>query len=88
MNKPFTHASAAHLSGRHLLGIEGLSVPEIQALLSRSSHFADVLTGKAKDNSLSSLLKGTSLLLICFLKIPPARAYLLRLQPNIWALRF
>ena len=38
MNKPFAHASAANLSGRHLLGIEGLSVPEIQALLSRSSH--------------------------------------------------
>lgn len=66
MNKPFAHASAANLSGRHLLGIEGLSVPEIQALLSRSSHFADVLTGKAEDNSLSSLLKGTSVVNLFF----------------------
>ena len=65
MNKPFAHASAANLSGRHLLGIEGLSVPEIQALLSRSSHFADVLTGK-EDDSPSKLLKGTSVVNLFF----------------------
>ena len=87
MNKPFAHASAANLSGRHLLGIEGLSVPEIQALLLRSSHFADVLTGKGEDDSLSRLLKGTSVVNL-FLKIPPVRAYPLRLLPSIWALRF
>ena len=42
MNNLREQASAANLTGRHLLGIEGLSVLEIQALLARSSYFADI----------------------------------------------
>jgi len=66
MNDLRAKASAANLTGRHLLGIEGLSVLEIQALLARSSYFADILTGKTADESLSGILRGISVVNLFF----------------------
>ena len=66
MNSTFAHAPAAQLSGRHLLGIEGLAVPEIQSLLSRSSYFADVITGKIKDDGIADILRGISVVNLFF----------------------
>ena len=66
MTKNTPHAPAASLNARHLLGIEGLTVPEIQALLDRSSYFADVITHKIKDDRLDSLLKGVSIVNLFF----------------------
>ena len=59
-------APAAQLSGRHLLGIEGLAVPEMQSLLSRSSYFADVITGKVKDEGIADILRGISVVNLFF----------------------
>ena len=66
MNSTLAHAPAAQLSGRHLLGIEGLAVPEIQSLLSRSSYFADVITGKTKDDGIADILSGISVVNLFF----------------------
>jgi aspartate carbamoyltransferase catalytic subunit len=66
MNSSLAHAPAAQLSGRHLLGIEGLAVPEIQSLLSRSSYFADVITGKTKDDGIADILRGISVVNLFF----------------------
>ena len=66
MNSTLAHAPAAQLSGRHLLGIEGLAVPEIQTLLSRSSYFADVITGKTKDDGIADILRGISVVNLFF----------------------
>ena len=66
MNSTVAHAPAAQLSGRHLLGIEGLAVPEIQSLLSRSSYFADVITGKTKDDGIADILRGISVVNLFF----------------------
>ena len=66
MNNTLAHAPAAQLSGRHLLGIEGLAVPEIQSLLSRSSYFADVITGKTKDDGIADILRGISVVNLFF----------------------
>jgi aspartate carbamoyltransferase catalytic subunit len=66
MNSTLAHAPAAQLSGRHLLGIEGLAVPEIQSLLSRSSYFADVITGKTKDDGIADILRGISVVNLFF----------------------
>lgn len=60
------HPPPAQLLGRHILGIEGLSVPEIHALLDRSNYFADVITGKVSDDRLSDLLKGKSIVNLFF----------------------
>ena len=66
MNYTLANAPAAQLSGRHLLGIEGLAVPEIQSLLSRSSYFADVITGKIKDDGIADILRGISVVNLFF----------------------
>jgi aspartate carbamoyltransferase catalytic subunit len=66
MNSTLAHAPAAQLSGRHLLGIEGLAVPEIQTLLSRSSYFADVITGQTKDDGIADILRGISVVNLFF----------------------
>ena len=66
MNSTLANAPAAQLSGRHLLGIEGLAVPEIQSLISRSSYFADVITGKVKDDSIADILHGISIVNLFF----------------------
>ena len=66
MNYTLANAPAAQLSGRHLLGIEGLAVPEIQSLLSRSSYFADVITGKIKDEGIADILGGISVVNLFF----------------------
>ncbi len=66
MNSTIANAPAAQLSGRHLLGIEGLAVPEIQSLISRSSYFADVITGKVKDDSIADILRGISIVNLFF----------------------
>ena len=66
MNSTLANAPAAQLSGRHLLGIEGLAVPEIQSLISRSSYFADVITGKVKDDSIADILRGISIVNLFF----------------------
>ena len=66
MNSTLANAPAAQLSGRHLLGIEGLAVPEIQSLISRSSYFADVITGKVKDDSIANILRGISIVNLFF----------------------
>ena len=52
--------TAAQLSRRHLLGIEGLSVLEMRSLLDRSVYFADVITGQHQNTGLETLLKGRS----------------------------
>ena len=57
---------AAQLSGRHLLGIEGLSVLEMQSLLHRSQYFADIITGDSQDSGLQSVLKGQSVVNLFF----------------------
>ena len=58
--------TAAQLTGRHLLGIEGLSVPEMQSLLYRSHYFADIITGERQDPGLQTLLSSDLLvMLIC-----------------------
>ena len=57
---------AAQLSGRHLLGIEGLSVLEMQSLLHRSQYFADIITGDSQDSGLQSVLKGRSVVNLFF----------------------
>jgi aspartate carbamoyltransferase catalytic subunit len=66
MKNTLANAPAAQLSGRHLLGIEGLAVPEIQSLLSRSSYFADVITGKIKDDGIADILRGISVVNLFF----------------------
>ena len=66
MNSTIANAPAAQLSGRHLLGIEGLAVPEIQSLISRSSYFADVITGKVNDDSIADILRGISIVNLFF----------------------
>ena len=66
MNYTLANAPAAQLSGRHLLGIEGVTVPEIQSLLSRSSYFADVITGKIKDEGIADILGGISVVNLFF----------------------
>jgi aspartate carbamoyltransferase catalytic subunit len=66
MKNTVVNAPAAQLSGRHLLGIEGLAVPEIQSLLSRSSYFADVITGKIKDDGIADILRGISVVNLFF----------------------
>ena len=66
MNSTLAHAPAAKLSGRHLLGIEALAVPEIQTLLSRSSYFADVITGKTKDDGMADILRGITVVNLFF----------------------
>ena len=66
MNSTLAQAPAAQLSGRHLLGIEGLAVPEIQTLLSRSSYFADVITGKTKDDGMADILRGITVVNLFF----------------------
>ena len=66
MNSTLANAPAAQLSGRHLLGIEGLAVPEIQSLISRSSYFADVITGTVKDDSIADILRGISIVNLFF----------------------
>jgi aspartate carbamoyltransferase catalytic subunit len=66
MKNTLANAPAAQLSGRHLLGIEGLAVPEIQSLLSRSSYFADVITGKIKDEGIADILRGISVVNLFF----------------------
>ena len=58
--------TAAQLTGRHLLGIEGLSVPEMQSLLYRSHYFADIITGERQDPGLQTLLKGVSVVNLFF----------------------
>ena len=69
MNDLRVQASVANLTGRHLLGIEGLRVLEIQALLARSSYFADILTGKTADASLSGILRGISVVNLSLIHI-------------------
>ena len=66
MKYTLANAPAAQLSGRHLLGIAGLAVPEIQSLLSRSSYFADVITGKIKDEGVADILGGISVVNLFF----------------------
>ena len=58
--------TAAQLTGRHLLGIEGLSVPEMQSLLHRSHYFADIITGESQDPGIETLLKGRSVVNLFF----------------------
>ncbi|MEC7208653.1 MAG: aspartate carbamoyltransferase catalytic subunit [Pseudomonadota bacterium] len=58
--------TAAQLTGRHLLGIEGLSVPEMQSLLYRSHYFADIITSERQDPGLQTLLKGVSVVNLFF----------------------
>ena len=66
MKYTVANAPVAQLSGRHLLGIEGLAVPEIQSLLSRSNYFADVITGKIKDEGIADILRGISVVNLFF----------------------
>ena len=66
MKYTLANAPAAQLSSRHLLGIAGLAVPEIQSLLSRSSYFADVITGKIKDEGVADILGGISVVNLFF----------------------
>ena len=49
-----------------MLGIEGLSVPEMQSLLYRSHYFADIITGERQDPGLQTLLKGVSVVNLFF----------------------
>ena len=86
MNDLREQASAANLTGRHLLGIEGLPVLEIQALLARSSYFADILTGKTADAACPAFCAAYRWL-TCFLKTPREPAFPLKWPPNIWAHR-
>ena len=58
--------TAARLTHRHLLGIEGLSVPEMRSLLHRSVYFADVITGQCHDPGLETLLKGRAVVNLFF----------------------
>jgi aspartate carbamoyltransferase catalytic subunit len=55
-NNGYGQPEAARLSNRHLLGIEGMSSPEIQALLDRGNYFADHLT-----DSNSNALRGKTI---------------------------
>ena len=66
MTNDMKQTTAAQLTRRHLLGIEGLSVLEMQALLHRSVYFADVITGQRQDPGLESLLKGRSVVNLFF----------------------
>ena len=58
--------TAARLTHRHLLGIEGLSVLEMRSLLHRSVFFADVITGQRQDPGLETLLKGRAVVNLFF----------------------
>ncbi len=66
MKDKISQAPAATLTGRHLLGIEGLSVPEMQGLLDRSAYFAGVITGQIEDSALSHILSGKSVVNLFF----------------------
>ena len=66
MINDLTQKTAAQLTHRHLLGIEGLSVPEMRSLLHRSVYFADVITGQRQEPSLETLLKSRSVVNLFF----------------------
>ena len=66
MTDDLKQKTAARLTHRHLLGIEGLSVLEMRSLLYRSVYFADVITGQRQYPSLESLLKGISVVNLFF----------------------
>ena len=66
MTDDLTQKTAAKLTHRHLLGIEGLSVLEMRALLHRSVYFADIITGQRQDPGLEKLLKGLSVVNLFF----------------------
>ena len=55
-NNGHSQPEAARLSNRHLLGIEGMSPPEIRALLNRGNYFADHPT-----DSDSNVLRGKTI---------------------------
>ena len=79
--------TTAQLTGRHLLGIEGLSVPEMQSLLYRSHYFADIITGE-RPIGLQTLLKGVSVVNLFFENSTRTREFPLRLRQNGWARLF
>ena len=66
MTDDLKQKTAAHLTHRHLLGIEGLSVLEMRSLLHRSVYFADVITGQRHDPGLETLLKGRAVVNLFF----------------------
>ena len=66
MTDDLKQKTAARLTHRHLLGIEGLSVLEMRSLLHRSVYFADVITGQRHDPGLESLLKGRAVVNLFF----------------------
>ena len=66
MTNELKQKTAAVLNHRHLLGIEGLSVPEMQSLLYRSYYFADVITGTTPDPDIETILKGRSVVNLFF----------------------
>ena len=66
MTDDLKQKTAARLTHRHLLGIEGLSVLEMRSLLHRSVYFADVITGQRRDPGLETLLKGRAVVNLFF----------------------
>ena len=66
MTDDLKQKTAARLTHRHLLGIEGLSVLEMRSLLHRSVYFADVITGQRHDPGLETLLKGRAVVNLFF----------------------
>jgi len=66
MKDDLKQKTAARLTHRHLLGIEGLSVLEMRSLLHRSVYFADVITGQKQDTGLETLLKGHAVVNLFF----------------------
>ena len=81
MTDDLKQKTAARLTHRHLLGIEGLSVLEMRSLLYRSVYFADVITGQRHDPGLEALLKAVQWSIFS-LKIQHALGYLLKLPQS------
>ena len=62
-----TSHHAHTLKSGHLLGIEGLGVDEMIALLDRSSYFADIITSSSKpDENISTILRGITVVNLFF----------------------
>ena len=58
------------LTQRHLLGIEGMPVTEIEALLARSHFFASVIDGSIPDSDIPQSLAGKTAVSYTHLTLP------------------
>lgn len=64
--QPPSEQPISRLRAGHLLGIEGLGVDEMNALLDRSVYFSKVITAETQDEHVSTLLRGITVVNLFF----------------------